>query len=119
MADFYKDMQNLASSLITEFNQGACEYVDIQPGNGPVDNPGPAVEVIHPTPAVARGVQFRYINNTDIVSTDLQMTIPVKDGMMPKMSGFVRGDGQRYKIVGVRTIPPFGTPVAHVIIFRK
>lgn len=119
MADFYKEMQGIASSLITQFKQGECEYVELTPGNGPADEPGAPTETVYPISAVARGVQFKYVNNTDIVQSDLQMTLAVVEGMTPNMKGFVRGDGVRYKIVGLRTIPPFGTPVAHVIIFRK
>lgn len=119
MDDFYQDMQGIATSLLKEFNQGAIEYVELTAGTGPRDNPGAPSEVAYPVDGVARGVQQRYVDGTNIVQTDMQATLAVKEGLTPSMSGFVRGDGMRYKIVGVRQIPPFGTPVAHVVIFRK
>lgn len=119
MNDFYKDMQAIASGLLAEFKQGDVRYIHLTPGTGPVDRPGKPVETPYVVDAAARGVQQRYVDNSNIVQSDMQVTMAVKPGVVPQMSGFIEGDGVRYKIVGVQQKPPFGVPVAHVIIFRK
>lgn len=119
MNDFYKDMQAIASGLLAEFKQGDVRYVQVTPGTGPADRPGKPTETPHTVDAAARGVQQRYVDGSNIVQSDMQITMAVKPGLVPDMFGFVEGDGTRFKIVGVQQIPPFGMPVSYVIIFRK
>jgi hypothetical protein len=116
---FYQDMQNVASSLLKEFNQGKIQYVKVVPGNGPKDAPGAPTETIYNVNATAHGVKFKYINSSTIVSTDLQATLAIDGRFIPDMKGFMLVDGARYKIVAVQPIPPAGIPVANVVIFRK
>lgn len=119
MSDFYNDMQALASELLTEFKQGVITYVGLTPGTGTADEPGEPVET--PTVlkgAVARGVEFKYVKGTGVLSTDLQITIPA-DTITPAPQGFFIVDGQRLKTVEIHRIPAAGTPVAYTIIVRK
>lgn len=118
MNDFYKEMQDVASELFAEFKQGEIAYVQIVPGTGPVDNPGPSAEVVHPLDAVARGVKFKYIDGKNVVQSDMQISMPGA-GVAPDMKGFVSLDGVRYKIIQIDRKPAAGTPVAWVVIFRK
>lgn len=118
MDDFYKDMQDVATNLISEFKQGQVVYIDLKPGDGPADDPGPAVETRHPVEGTARGVSFRYIDKTNIVATDLQVTISGKN-VEPKITGFMEVDGVRHKIIRVVSKPAAGIPVAFTVIFRK
>jgi hypothetical protein len=141
MDDFYKEMQGIATGLLREFNQGKIEYVAMIPGSGPVDDPGPATPVTFGLQGVARGVQQRYVDNTHIVATDMQVTVSTEmqatditfdNGALwdnlamwsdpvspPKITGFIRVDGVKHKIIRVVRIPAAGTPVAYVIVFRR
>jgi hypothetical protein len=120
MADnFYQSMQSVASSLIADFAQGTVEYVELTPVAGATaDDPGTPTETATTINAVARGVKFKYIDGTDILASDLQLTMP-GGGVVPNMRGFIRVGTVRYKIVSIKPIPPFGTTVACVIVFRK
>lgn len=117
MADFYEEMQGVAASLLAEFQQGSISYVELTPGSGPADDPGQSTETVYALTATARGVLFKYVVG-DVVASDLQLTMP-GGGVEPKMKGFIRVDGKRYKIVQIMRNPAAGTPVAWVVIFRK
>lgn len=116
---FYQEMQDVASEVLGEFKQGTIRYVKITPGNGPADNPGPSVPTYHDVDGAARGVSFKYIGQSGVVASDLQVTMNVRPDVTPDITGFVEGDGRRYKIIQVMTVPPFGVPIVHKIIFRK
>lgn len=115
---FYDDMQAIARDVLTQFRQGAVNYVQIVPGNGPVDNPGPATKIRFTIPATATGVQYRYVQLGLAVASDLQVIAPVDPRFVPDMKGMVEVDGKSYKIVAVKPIPPAGTPVVNVLIIR-
>jgi hypothetical protein len=136
---FYQDMQDIASELITEFKQGTIQYVDVAPGTGPADEPGSGETTTLTIDAVARSVQFKYINNTDIVQSDSQITLSgaiissldvLWDGstLWDNLTGWstdtldIRGwftiDGAKAKIIKVKRVPQAGTPVAFIVIVR-
>ena len=119
MSDFYEDMQSIATDLIGEFKQGTVQYVAVVAVGGPVDNPGPSTLTTYTVNAVVRGVAFRYIDGTSIVSTDLQFTISGDQPFVPDMKGHVTVDGVKHTIIGIMPKPAAGTPVAYTIIFRK
>ena len=120
MAGFYDDMQSIARDVIGQFAQGSITYVVVTPGTGAADDPGAPTETSYSINAVVRGVSFKYVNDTTIVRSDLQLTMPVVAGEpAPTMAGFIKIGSTRYKIVEIRTIPPAGTAVAHVVIFRR
>lgn len=126
MSDFYRDMQNIASELLSEFDQsrGTGAQSDglwyiAQVKSGPPDAP-----ILTPTPykfdGVARTVSRKYVDGTNIVQTDEQAVFNIRDdGVKPAMGGTVLVDGARRTVVGLRQIPPSGVPVATVVIFRK
>lgn len=115
---FYEDMQAVASDVIGTFQQGVINYVQIVPGNGPVDNPGPSTPVRFGISATATGVLFKYVQSGLAVASDLQVIAPVDPRYVPDMKGRVEVDGKSYKIVAVQPIPPAGTPVVNVLILR-
>lgn len=124
---FYGEMNDIAAELLSEFDQsrgtGAADdglfYVQVTPGTGPVDAPGDPTETAFKLDAVARGVAFKYVDNSLIVQTDLQLTTPARPDVVPAVNGFIRMDGVQHKIVRVDNIPPCGETVAHRIFFRK
>jgi hypothetical protein len=119
MSSIYDDLQGVAQNVLADFNQGVIEYVAVTPGNGPPDNPGPSQDALPVrVNGAVRGVSFKYIDGSNILASDLQVTIPA--GIVtPNMKGFMRIDGVRYKIVRIDTKPAAGTPVAFLIIVRK
>lgn len=118
MNDFYQEMQAVATDLIGEFQQGVIEYVAITPGTGPADDPGEPTETVTRIDAVARGVSFKYVDGTNVVTSDLQTTF-AGSAATPEMTGFIQVDGVRYKIVQIVRKPAAGTVVAWTVIFRK
>jgi hypothetical protein len=116
---FYDDMQAIATEVLTEFAQGVVKYVQIVPGNGPVDNPGPSTRNEFIIPATATGVQFKYVQTGLAVASDLQVIAPIDPRFTPDLKGSVEIDGKPFKIVAVQPIPPAGTPVVNVLILRN
>lgn len=118
MNDFYSDMQKIASSVLGDFAQGSITYVAITHGNGPRDDPGKSVETLYSVNGVARGVRFGYVDNSLVLASDLQVTIPA-DVITPQPTGFVEIDGTRYKIVKIVPKPAAGIAAAYDLIVRK
>lgn len=115
----YAEMQTVASELLAEFAQGEIAYIEMQAGSGPADAPGEPLAIDYPVNGAARGVRFKYVDGTNVVATDMQVTFNVQEGVTPDITGFIRADGTLYKVVSVKTVPPVGVPIAHIIIFRK
>ena len=116
---FYSEMQDIATDLLTEFDQGTIEYVKMTPGGGPADNPGEPTEVKTGVEGVVKGVSFKYIDGTNILSTDLQLTFAVKVGLVIDYKDYVDIDGTRLKIIKGFNIPPSGITVAQRLILRR
>ena len=118
----YDEMQNLARDILTdpEFKQAKIEYVQIVPGNGPVDNPGPSRTVVtEMLGGVARGVSYKYVKDGLALSSDKTVTLPVVAGITPDMKDFIDIDGVRYKMVQDISTPAAGTRVVWKFIVRK
>lgn len=119
MANFYDEMQSIAASVINEFKQGTITYTALVAGNGSPDNPGEPREVTSTIDATTRGVEYRYIDGTNIVASDGQLTMPANLGVIPSIEGYITVDGKRHRIVQVSAIPPAGTPVAYAVIYKR
>jgi len=115
----YDDMRQIASDVIGEFQQGSVVYVALekQPGGTP-DRPTPSVPVPHPINAVARPVSTKYVDGTNIVQSDKQITMP-NDGVTPDMTGSIKIDGVSHKIIEIMPRPAAGTPVVWTVICRR
>lgn len=117
---FYDDMQGIANDLFRDFNQGVIAYIQVTPGNGPADNPGPSTETPYTLDgATSRGVQFKYVQRDLAVASDLQVSFGYDARFEPAANGFVTIDGTRYKIVQIVRKPEAGTVVAWTLIVRK
>jgi len=112
-------MQTLAANVIGEFLQGNITYTRMVAGDGPPDNPGEPREATITIPSVVQGVQYRYIDGTNIVASDGQLTMPANLDVVPSIEGYITVDGRRHRIIQVTAIPPAGTPVAYAIIFKR
>lgn len=119
MADFYTDMQNVATDILGQFKQGVVNYVQITKGNGPVDNPGAATLVRFPIAGAVNGVGFKYIGQNGVVGTDRQVIAAVDARYEPNMKDSVEVDGLMHKIVQIVKKPEAGTTVARLLIIRR
>lgn len=116
---FYDDMQQIASGVIGEFAQGTIRFVRSTPGDGPAYNPGEPAMTTYTVSGVSRGVSRKYVDGTQILQSDLQVTIPGDVGFIPAMTDQIVIDGRYYnEIVSVKSVPAAGTPVVFIVIFR-
>lgn len=116
----YDDLQVVAQDVLQEFNQGVIEYGALTSGAGTVDEPGQsAVAYTTLTGAVARGVQFRYVQNGLAVASDKQVTFAVQAGITPAIKDFMKVDGVRFKVKNVVKKPDAGTVIAYTLILER
>lgn len=116
---FYDEMQEIASDLLSEFDQGGIYLVQIGSATG---NPWEQNTPIEGSPVkldgVASGVSKRYVDKGLAVATDKQITVAVP-AVTPTMKDYVTIKGERLKVVHIAYIPEAGTPVSLVMICRK
>jgi len=115
---FYTDMQAIASSLLTEFDQGSIVITTVTPAAGPAHNPGSPTEVDTAVKGTVRGVSQKYIDGSLIVAGDFQLTIP-GGGVVPTTTSKVKLSGVKHEVVAVIPKPAQGTVAAYTVIFRK
>ena len=137
MADFYDNMQGVATELLTQFNQGTMSYNYITGGTSPFD--GPATVTAGPFKGTATGVAFKYRNDL-VTASDIEITAAVfksplwddlvvwddaalwnDDGVYlvePQLNSTVTIDGKERQIIQVRKIPASGTPILFKIFVK-
>lgn len=116
---FYKDMQNITSDILSEFQQGSVKLIKITPGSGPADNPGPSTEQEYELNAAVNGVSFKFVSAGFAVESDLQVIASVLEGVTVNPCDQIEIDGLRYKIISDRSTPAAGVKVAWKFIVRK
>jgi hypothetical protein len=126
---FYQEMQAVATDVLRDFDQSEGSgdaddglwFIKVIPGTGPDDDPGPATESAFKLLGAARGVSAKYVDNSLILASDMQMTAAYDPRIDPNTdtNGFVRMDGVRYKVRRIDNIPPAGVTVSHKIFFGK
>jgi hypothetical protein len=115
---FYTEMQGVARDLLREFDQGGVVLSVSTPGAGPPHNPGPTAFVDVPIDGAARGVSAQYVDGSNVIATDLQVTIP--GGVAePKMQDRVKLANVPHQIVRIIPKPATGTVAAYLLIIRK
>lgn len=117
----YQEMQAVAKELLgdDEFRQDGIYYVALTPGTGPADNPGAPVETkTLIRDAVARGVEDKYVDGTQVTGTDGQINCGYPQPFTPKISDWVEVGGKRCKILKVSKVPPTGVAVFLTIIYE-
>ncbi len=116
----YDEMRVVAKEVLTEFKQGGIKYVRLNAAVGPPDNPGvPSETSFVIDDGVARGVEYKYVDGTQVVASDGQITCGAPQQFTPNIKDYVEVGGQRHKIRRVTAIPPTGTPVAYTIIYAR
>lgn len=116
----YEELRDtVAKPLLKEFKQGSISLIQMTPGSGPIDNPGPATQTTISLDAVAKGVSFKYVRDGFATSTDLIVTAAIVDGITPTKNDFIEIDGVRHKIIEDISPPAAGSRVVWKFIVRK
>ena len=112
VADFYTDMQGVASELLKEFQQGVITYTPTVSS----DWESPVAGTPIPLDATANGVDKQFLSDL-ITTSDIDVTTAVF-GQDPTIEGKVSIDGVAKEIISVRQIPAAGIPVAWKIFVK-
>lgn len=131
MAEFYQKMQDIASNLLTRFNQGVIELGIQTPGAGPIHNPGPATTAWTVVKGAARGVNGKElfasqgaISKPDslIVAGDLAVVAKVVAGVTPRVGSLIRfggPTGETWRVFRFDPVPATGVTVAWKFYIRR
>lgn len=116
----YDDARMIASELFEEFKQGTILYVStaVTAGATP-DEPSGSVVVTTAINATARPVSTKYVDGTDIVQSDKEVSMPNDGTATPTMTGSIRIDGETYKIKEIMARPAAGDPVSWTLIVGR
>lgn len=116
---FYTDMQGVASTLLTQFDQGGIVISVATPGGGPVYNPGATTYADTAVVGVVAGISADYLLKDSLVqNSDLQVTFP-GGILVPKLSDIVKINGVAYTTIRVISKPADGVVAAFTMIVRK
>lgn len=117
---FYSEMRELASGILKEFNQGSIKLIQlVEPENGTPDNPGEMIETSYDACGAVKGVSYKYLKESFVTSTDLEVTIGVIENVTPSINDFIEIDGVRHKIIEDISVPAAGTRVVWKFIVRR
>lgn len=116
----YDDLVPVATEVLKEFNQPELSYVELVPAtDGTPFDPGEPTPVVHPIiGGVARGVEFKYVDGSQVVASDGQITCSVRQSFTPDIKDYVDVGKQRCKIKRATGLPPT-TPVVYIIIYER
>ena len=114
----YGRMQSTASKLLTNFNQGDIKLIKVTDGTGPAYDPGDPVETPYDLNGTVRGVAAKYVDNTLIRATDLQVTAAVHATEVPTLKDKLSIDGTKYDIIKIIKVPAAGTTITNIIFVR-
>lgn len=115
----YAYLKTVADGLISGFKQGTFEAGTSVSTPGLTDYLPPNITTtyIEFDGAAFRGVSSQYLNDTSLISTDLQGMVvadaPVAVGQI------VRMDGVKHTVIRVDKIPAIGTVVAKRVFVRR
>lgn len=123
MTNLYVDLQNIATDLLTEFQQGSVVLIKQVPGSGPVYDPGPPTPREVPLRAAVKGVTSKFQNGKVLLASDLEVVcaVPASSADWPEenLDRGVMIDGLIYSIISFSKLPAAGTPVAFKMIVRR
>ena len=121
MSDFYAEMQSIAQDVMGEFDQRVYGFVKLIPANGPPQNPGTPTRapLVRLTGAVGRSPETKFIDGTNITAEHLEVVFAPQEGVVPTLDDFIDVDGEQFKIVAIRNVPPFGTTVVHKVFIKN
>lgn len=114
MADFYQEMQDTATELLTEFNQGAVQFIPMVGGVNDWDakTEGAPISIS----ATVKGASSQYWSDL-ITQSDLEVTAAVFS-QTPTIDGLISIDGSKKQIIKIEPIPAAGTTAAWRIFVK-
>ena len=115
----YDDVKIVADEVLADFKQGVVNLIQTSTTVGPADDPGSSTETSHTLDAVVKGVPFKYMNDSFILSTDLMVTAAILAGITPTINDFIEIDGVRCKIIKDVSVPGAGGRVVWKFLVRK
>lgn len=117
----YDDMRNVANERLTEFKQGVVQYIGVTTTAGSTpDEPASSNEDTPVTiNATVRSVSTKFVDGTHIIQSDSMITMPNTGDTTPKMSGYFKIDGVRFKIIEIMPVPAAGSPIIWKVIVRR
>ena len=133
MAEFYQEMQDVASEVLSEFRQGVIALTKTGTVTEVPETPWlpgtPAAEpVVYTLDGTVRRVERKYVDGELIVGTEDQAVVGVRGRpaggtgaateVRAEVGDVMTVDGKIRKIKDVRQIPAAGTPVAYVVIME-
>lgn len=114
----YARLKSSADGLIAKFRQGTTETgtATVTAGPSPLDDPTVTMAWVEFDATAFRGVSSQYLNDTTLLSSDLQAII---DADAPVVVGQqVRLDDVPHAVIRVDKIPASGVTVAKRIFVR-
>lgn len=123
MAEFYAEMQGIASGILEEFKQGTVTLTRTTKAAADATTPwipgDTTATTTYTLDAVVRGTNARevgtaYTNGTLILASDLVVTCAVPE-VEPALTDTVTVDGQSHVIKGISRKPAAGTAVAYAL----
>lgn len=131
-ADFYQEMQDVATEVLDEFRQGTFlltkkAAVETNPDEPWLPGVPEGEDVQYTMSATVRRVERKYVDGELIVGTEDQATLgvmgaPVAGGarvlVRPEVGDAVSTDGRPRTIKDVRQLPAAGTPVAWIVFME-
>lgn len=114
-------MGEVTKSVMGRFGQGVLTITipgTLTPGPKPYDPPVVTGEVVHALDVTVKGVDQRFVDNTTVMSTDLEITAP-PFGAEASASHEFALDGKKVEVVRQTRIPSVGPAVAWKWIVRK
>jgi hypothetical protein len=120
MSHFYAEMADVATELLTEFNQGVITLTKpgtTTPGSNPWDPPVVTDPVEYALQATAKGVSKELIDGTLIVATDIEIAASAF-GADPEPADELAIDGKAVTLLKVMRLPAAGKLVAWRFVVR-
>ena len=121
MASIYEDMRDVSREVLKEFDQSVYSFVKLTPGSGDPQNPGKPTrsKPVKLNGAIGRSPETKYVDGTNITTEHLQVVFAPQKGIEPTLRDFIDVDGEQFKIVAIRNVPPYGTVVAHKVFVQN
>lgn len=118
VSEIYSELQSLAAELLPEFSQGTITYIHPGTVSGDADEPTQAPPTDYPFESVMRGVKAKYVDGSNVVASDRQVTMP-GNLVEAEIGGFVEAGGKRHKVVYIDRKPPIGPAVVFILVVKK
>lgn len=106
----YDDLQNVATDLFEEFNQGVVKLVHFMKSDDSSPDEPLNEEKIFDLRSVGLGKNFNFLKESFSTEKTLDITTSVIPDVVPTIDDFLDVDGVRLKILEFKKVPEIGTP---------